>query len=932
MPNLKVSIMTKTLKITLIHLIVFQCAVAFLIPCAKIDTLESFKANTCKIRHMNNRSHIEITKAVLNDQIKLIKIKINLTREIEKVLQFCSHKNCHVERESNFYKPFQWQIITSHMGRNLLSLNPNYEILSLSTLKIGISFMDVHLQDEPKGCLSNVSHLDFIYLVRKFLLSYIEHIDNNQYFVCTSIMTNLDGYAEFRPICYNSQKNTTCYYLEVDYWSSCLEVFVYCVKCLAILFCPLLIPQKLYKSRFFEKPFFVKLPEKIAMTVKVSQDKNPPNRHKWKICLPLSYFKNWTHFQPGKLKMETEYCFSVKALYLNVEPKRLISRDYLPAQLGEFLYEKIVRCQIRHTRAFKRCCHSRLYSPKPVIKCCFNSGITYWIDCCRWFAIILVLSFIPLPWIFRLLIYYYYEEKNFLVQRSAAKAQGLVLTFKGHLLSYITPVHGLFLCVYIVYIMDLIFFGLLVKRIAQKFTLVAQQCFRDMHEAWTLDIISWAIDRLLLPFQHFGIVGFFVAPFYWVLAVPFLVLVVGFYYVPMINLFSRLLFHLFVYFLPEQAMERQFHWLYAVLFDHINSLSHQLKFDTIRSEKIIVIQDNSQSVSERLVQATVMILCLFTLIALIVLLSECVGYFIEMCAFTMIGIILNANAILPYVSLLFLITLYFFESIREVRLKFYDFKKTILSEILKVSYCDASKEQLMSNTAYFAEHNALKTPVKIKFSASLGLHCSARSLLLFINDTDTPHISLQFYHKVCRMPVANCPGSLTVNLLRAMQKFFYILIFLTFVLMVVMTFGGIYSISSTNQMLATLIGGFLPWILDHVIQMKAKLEEVDIETVSFKSNFTRELSSSIQNWRLQDLELDKDYTTSFALNETNSFESIPIQNLFENESIIDVDYKKINNGRQDNMHVYLSCNLDEIQDMDAGSVSFIPKDDDSNDV
>jgi len=60
-----------------------------------------------------------------------------------------------------------------------------------------------------------------------------------------------------------------------------------------------------------------------------------------------------------------------------------------------------------------------------------------------------------------------------------------------------------------------------------------------------------------------------------------------------------------------------------------------------------------------------------------------------------------------------------------------------------------------------------------------------------------------------------------------------IVLFIGFVFVIVLSFGAVYKISSTNQTLATVVGGFLPMILRMFLAPPAP--NVEMGTVSFKS-------------------------------------------------------------------------------------------------
>lgn len=76
------------------------------------------------------------------------------------------------------------------------------------------------------------------------------------------------------------------------------------------------------------------------------------------------------------------------------------------------------------------------------------------------------------------------------------------------------------------------------------------------------------------------------------------------------------------------------------------------------------------------------------------------------------------------------------------------------------------------------------------------------------------------------------PGPVYINLMAATGKFMIIVVFLMFVMLVVMAFGNVMAMSSTNTTLATMAGGFVPMLLKNVLSGKAS--KLNLKTISFK--------------------------------------------------------------------------------------------------
>ena len=124
-------------------------------------------------------------------------------------------------------------------------------------------------------------------------------------------------------------------------------------------------------------------------------------------------------------------------------------------------------------------------------------------------------------------------------------------------------------------------------------------------------------------------------------------------------------------------------------------------------------------------------------------------------------------------------------------------------------------------------------------------------LLLFLDSFDTPRIPLNLFKKLCEVRVHGAPGPVYINLLMATGKFSIIVVFLFFVMLVVMAFGSANQMSSTNQTLATMAGGFVPMLLKNVLSTKSA--KLNLKTLSFKGQIDEIVAEYKQHWPIYDL-------------------------------------------------------------------------------
>ena len=128
-------------------------------------------------------------------------------------------------------------------------------------------------------------------------------------------------------------------------------------------------------------------------------------------------------------------------------------------------------------------------------------------------------------------------------------------------------------------------------------------------------------------------------------------------------------------------------------------------------------------------------------------------------------------------------------------------------------------------------------------------------LMLFLDSFDTPRIPLNLFKKLCEVRVHGAPGPVYINLLIATGKFSIIVVFLFFVMLVVMAFGSANQMSSTNQTLATMAGGFVPMLLKNVLSTKSA--KLNLKTLSFKGQIDEIVAEYKQNWPIYDFVVER---------------------------------------------------------------------------
>ena len=250
------------------------------------------------------------------------------------------------------------------------------------------------------------------------------------------------------------------------------------------------------------------------------------------------------------------------------------------------------------------------------------------------------------------------------------------------------------------------------------------------------------------------------------------------------------------------------------------------------------------------------VFCVAALYSLLIILSECIGCFVEIFVFTMMGIIVNAGALLKYVSLLILVVVYSYDSFNNVEKKYLKLNKALFGEVKgrikdldKVTSLPSSLQENCGFKAQEASEQAFYESAD-DIAKRPSRHWLINDLVLFVDNEDMPRIPRRLFDEVCEIRVAGVPGPVYRGLLLGVQQFLKIVFFIFFVFVVVLSFSEVYRVSTTNQMLATLAGGFLPVILRQF--MEPERPDVEIGTLSFKSKMDEVIKNFRQYWPIYD--------------------------------------------------------------------------------
>ena len=476
---------------------------------------------------------------------------------------------------------------------------------------------------------------------------------------------------------------------------------------------------------------------------------------------------------------------------------------------------------------------------------------------CNLFGRILLVFCVPLPFYIRLAVYYMFENPEIEMRHEAAENVGLPMYFNYRLLQYLTPTHPLYLTMYLIYFLaglTIAYFSGIEKK--TRFQHAIADAFSDMKNLSQLNALSMLVSNCLWPFKKYGVFGLFIGLVLWPLLLPISTVICAIYCLPIIFLSCRILLHIF-----SNAENRRDRFRPAPQIFVADKVINRLHSRTTRKtmkEHCRYCTPNCVFISKGIFLATSAII---TLWAFMILLSEVCTFLAEIMCFTMMGIIINASTVLKYGSLLFLVILYSYDCYNNVNKKYLKLNKALFSEIKYRLGKDIEQfTQLPESIQEPRGFKAAEASDQAEYESIDDItekdpySWALNDLILFIDSEDTPRIPKKLFDDVCEIRVAGSPGPVYRSLLDATKKFLMIILFLVFVFIVVLTFGESYNMSSTNQMLATMAGGFMPFMFRNIF--KPSNPEVETNLLSFKSKLEEIIKNFCQVWPMHDLMFD----------------------------------------------------------------------------
>jgi len=835
----------------------------------------------CRLTTRDPYVHKKVVHMLTEDAATLIEYQLNFTNYSENPLKI---------NVAGTYDAKKWSRVTTAHGQTLLSLAFNYGVLSMKTLTLGTETMDVELQDSPPGCMATVSDRIKIDSVRHLLMrdfdadGPVTAVDESR--VCRETIDDDDGYARFRHNCCYQNSITArieCTRNIGNVWLNLLYSMLTVVRFGLLCFGPSIFISAIDSMSKDYIPYVVRLTAKLEKMVCFCRTQEHLSESlQYERILDLTTMKAFPKLRNLVRSLDIPLGKPVKVRFpqydICVDYRRTLKENSVPVGLFHALCSSIFNCHIRFVEPFNECCKANLlFSEKRMIP---------WITLFRKVAKILFILILPTPFYIRLFVFYRFESEALANRKRAIALAGLKEPFDNSLIHYFTPTHGLFVFIYVTYaVMALILAFVSRPHKEHRLQKIVVDSFRDLKcLSWT-DTLTMFMSNAIWPFKKFGMLGCLVGLVYWPVAMPLTLIVSIAYSIPTIYLTIRMAVyskvasvikarrsHRRTYkvrvtndldihrFETENVLNRDKE-LHASNFsldeiDHVKPKEHDKQMDQV-SRASTIIKYTSFSFVRAFKYLFFAVMCIVTLDAVVLVLSEVVGCLVEAVVFTTMGCIVNAGSILRYVMLILMVLVYCCDCFNNISKKYLKMNKALFNEVkgrirdleqvtsLPSSLqenCGFKAQELNEQASYEGADDVAKKPPN---------HWMINDLVLFVDSEDTPRIPKQLFDEVTQIRVAGVPGPVYRGYIEAYQQLLKIVLFIVFVFLIVLSFAAVYRISTTNQMLATLIGGFLPMILRTFLAPPAP--DVELGTVSFKSKMDEVIKNFCQYWPIYDL-------------------------------------------------------------------------------
>ena len=754
-------------------------------------------------------------------------------------------------------RPYNQILTLDETGKALLNLREYFVPMSLYTLSYGVEEAEIELIQSPTNCLANVSASDLETYIKLLIFRNFEnaitssHIGNN---ICNKVVQRRgqkSGYTRYECCRIEFGESMVCENLEGNIWIHVLLTIIIILQVMFVLYSPTFVPKKdRLSTKFLDYVYKPEHPLKFNIAMvnsdKVITDDRFINAKKFPFIELRNLKEHLRNVTPGLV-----YTVTASQVNLSIRASKIFPGGYSPVGWFKFMKNFFIRCKMRNAvPVLKACCKANMFKQS---KCC----VLQWFTFLSAIMGLIGAAVATLPWIFRILFFYEIEADLIESESRVLEYNELGRPYPGSLVLYLTPKHALFIAIYIILIADIAVLILMPPVARRKLKFTIRMSMRYMNSTNKFDAFVSFLAHMLYPLEKYGVLGLiFLIPF-WLIAMPVGLLILCYLIFPILNLTTRLLVNLVYYtikfFKPS---------LYKTFKPKNESLLRRIWNVLQEWADGVIVVDKFERKSRRnmMIHVISLFLCVLTITMLLVLVVECIHFYIECAVYIVIGVVLNSNKIMKFLSLFVLIVWYAFDCFGAVRTRYQAFAKVIESAIKELVGEAVQKVAMLSKLEQEAQafvvpskDGAVAERMRIVAGTEGYMKWNSKRLLLFLDKSDVPYIPKDFLFKAAKLGHYYCPGPVHLLYLKALVELLWITLFLGFVMLVILAFGEANNISGANQTLATLAGGFIPFAFRKCFAKSQSGPSVDKSNIRWKTTLAEAIEGYSKRWTFSDL-------------------------------------------------------------------------------
>ena len=755
-------------------------------------------------------------------------------------------------------RPYKMMLAVSGTGKSLLALKEYFQPMSVYTLGYGIAEVEAELIQRPLNCLEN---LNATYLERELKLLVLRNFGNTTSSsmsgkeVCNQhvhVTESTKGSVKYVCCELDAGSKLVCRDLKKTSWIHFLFIIIVILQVIFVLYSPNMIPAGgRMGTKFLD---YILKPEQALTLNVVTVDAN-------KVISDDTFVKakQFPFLDLANLKHEIRnltpgilHSLLVHRIHLSVRASKIIPDGYSPVSFVKFLKNFFVRCKLRkELPGLGVCCKANMMK-----KCkCF---VVPWYKCLTLLMWIVVAILVTSPWLLRVWFFYAFEEDIIERITRVITNNGLTPSYPGSLILQLTPGHVLFKIIYFFIPVEIIIYMLLPSVAKRKLKFTVQMSMKNMRNTRKFDSVISFFTHMLWPLEEFGLLGIFIFPL-WLLVMPLGLMVLVYQVFPIVNLTVRLLIN-FVYYTVKFINPE---YLYQCCESETGITARICDLVRQSMEDVIVVDRFERKCRRNMMTHVISLtLCITTIFMLLVLLVECVAFYVECAIYAVIGIILNSRNVMKFLSLAVLIIWYAFDCFSSVSSCYADFAKVINSEvqtkvgdIVKTVAMCAKKDQKEEAFTLPPKDNGVEERMTMVAGTEGYLKWKAKRLVLFLDTEDIPYIPKDLVFKAAKLGHFSCPGPVHIMYLKALVELLSITLFLGFVMVVILAFGEANNISGANQTLATLASGFLPFVFRKFLIKSHSGPSLDKSNITWQTTFSEALDTYNKRWSVKDCDI-----------------------------------------------------------------------------